>query len=35
MKITTVNLRTLLPSLFLVAAVGGAGAVITAMGMDA
>ncbi len=35
MKITTVNLRTLLPSLFLVAAVGGAGAVISAMGMDA
>lgn len=35
MKITTVNLRTLLPSLLLPSAVGGVGAVITAMGMDA
>ena len=35
MKITTVNLRTLLPSLLLPAAVGGVGGVITAMGMDA
>ena len=35
MKITTVNLRTLLPSLLLPAVVGGVGAVITAMGMDA
>ena len=35
MKITTVNLRTLLPSLLLPAAVGGVGAVLTSMGMEA
>ena len=34
MRVTTVNLRTLLPSLLLPAVVGGAGAVVTAMGME-
>lgn len=34
MRVTTVNLRTLLPSLLLPAVVGGAGAVITSMGME-
>ena len=35
MKITTVNLRTLLPSLLLPAVVGGAGAIIVAAAMPA
>ncbi len=34
MKVTTVNLRTLLPSLLLPAVVGGVGAVVTSMGME-
>lgn len=34
MRVTTVNLRTLLPSLLLPAVVGGAGAVIVSMGME-